>query len=88
MPLFGWRRERDVSTQMRLGSLFAVDFVSSAFACDVRVQDWNIDLGLLGTQKGRISTPALSGAALTLPSAILRQRSGHCDSVCACVGRH
>ena len=32
-------------------ALFMVDFVASAFGTDVRVEDWNIDLGLLGSQK-------------------------------------
>ncbi len=38
-----WCRSKD--------ALFAVDFVASAFAADVRVDDWHIDLGMLGTQK-------------------------------------
>jgi aspartate aminotransferase-like enzyme len=42
-----WCQERD--------ALFAVDFVASAFGTDVRVEDWHIDLGLLGTQKGNNS---------------------------------
>jgi aspartate aminotransferase-like enzyme len=32
-------------------ALFYVDFVSSAGGVEVRVDDWNIDLGLLGSQK-------------------------------------
>ncbi len=35
----------------RHGALFCVDFVSSAFATPISVRDWNIDLGLCGTQK-------------------------------------
>lgn len=32
-------------------ALLYVDFVSAAFGEDVRVHDWGIDLGLLGSQK-------------------------------------
>jgi len=32
-------------------ALLYVDFVSAAMGEDVRVGDWNIDLGLLGSQK-------------------------------------
>jgi len=39
-----------------MNALFYVDFVSSACGVHVSVKDWNIDLGLLGTQKA-ISTP-------------------------------
>ena len=34
-----------------VNALFLVDFVSSAGGVEVRVDDWNIDLGLLGSQK-------------------------------------
>ncbi|OHT07294.1 serine-pyruvate aminotransferase/archaeal aspartate aminotransferase [Tritrichomonas foetus] len=34
-----------------LNAIFIVDFVSCAGSAEVRVDDWNIDLGLLGTQK-------------------------------------
>lgn len=33
------------------GALFYVDFVASAGGAEVRVDDWHIDLGLLGSQK-------------------------------------
>ena len=33
------------------GALFMVDFVSAAGSTPVKVDEWNIDLGLLGTQK-------------------------------------
>ena len=33
------------------GALFVVDFVASAVGADVRVDEWGIDLGLLGSQK-------------------------------------
>ncbi|MEG1913032.1 MAG: aminotransferase class V-fold PLP-dependent enzyme [Cloacibacillus sp.] len=33
------------------GALFIVDFVASAIGADVRVDEWGIDLGLLGSQK-------------------------------------
>ena len=34
-----------------VGALFLVDFVSSAGSTEVQVDEWGIDLGLLGTQK-------------------------------------
>lgn len=34
-----------------VGALLYVDFVSAAFGTDVRVHEWGIDLGLLGSQK-------------------------------------
>lgn len=34
-----------------IGALFLVDFVSSAGSTEVKVDEWGIDLGLLGTQK-------------------------------------
>ena len=34
-----------------VGTLFYVDFVSSGGGVDIRVDDWHIDLGLLGSQK-------------------------------------
>ena len=34
-----------------VGSLFLVDFVASAGSTEVKVDEWGIDLGLLGTQK-------------------------------------
>ena len=33
------------------GALFIVDFVASAFGADVRVDEWGIDIGFLGSQK-------------------------------------
>lgn len=42
------------------GALFCVDFVASAFGADVRVDDWGIDLGLLGSQKCLSILPDLS----------------------------
>eukprot|EP01027_Heterolobosea_sp_BB2_P007664 GEZU01011387.1.p1 GENE.GEZU01011387.1~~GEZU01011387.1.p1 ORF type:complete len:369 (+),score=66.07 GEZU01011387.1:90-1196(+) len=47
---------REISDDM----LFYVDFVSSAGGAEVRVDDWNIDLGLLGTQKALSVEPALA----------------------------
>ncbi len=41
-------------------ALLYVDFVSAAFGADVRVGEWGIDLGLLGSQKALSSTPSLS----------------------------
>ncbi|ELR14399.1 aminotransferase, class V superfamily protein [Acanthamoeba castellanii str. Neff] len=41
-------------------ALLYVDFVSAAFGADVRVGEWDIDLGLLGSQKALSSTPSLS----------------------------
>jgi aspartate aminotransferase-like enzyme len=38
-------------TCREVGALFYVDFVSSAGGAEVRVDDWHIDLGLLGSQK-------------------------------------
>lgn len=34
-----------------VGALLYVDFVSSAAGTEVRVDDWHIDLGLLGSQR-------------------------------------
>ncbi len=36
---------------VEVGALFYVDFVASAGGVEVRVDDWHIDLGLLGSQK-------------------------------------
>lgn len=43
-----------------VGSLFIVDFVSAAVGAEVRVDDWHIDLGLLGSQKALSCPPDLS----------------------------
>jgi len=42
------------------GALFCVDFVASAGGADVRVDEWGIDLGLLGSQKCLSLLPDLS----------------------------
>lgn len=42
------------------GALFYVDFVASAAGAEVRVDDWGIDLGLLGSQKCLSILPDLS----------------------------
>lgn len=42
------------------GALFCVDFVASAVGADVRVDEWGIDLGLLGSQKCLSLLPDLS----------------------------
>ena len=42
------------------GALFIVDFVASAGGADVRVDDWHIDLGLMGSQKCLSILPDLS----------------------------
>ena len=42
------------------GALFCVDFVASACGADVRVDEWGIDLGLLGSQKCLSLLPDLS----------------------------
>lgn len=42
------------------GALFCVDFVASGFGAEVRVDDWGIDLGLLGSQKCLSLLPDLS----------------------------
>lgn len=42
------------------GALFIVDFVASAVGADVRVDEWGIDLGLLGSQKCLSLPPDLS----------------------------
>ncbi len=42
------------------GALFCVDFVASAGGTDVRVDEWGIDLGLLGSQKCLSLLPDLS----------------------------
>lgn len=42
------------------GALFCVDFVASACGTDVRVDEWGIDLGLLGSQKCLSLLPDLS----------------------------
>lgn len=47
------------------GALFAVDFVASAFGADVRVDDWHIDLGMLGTQKVLSMGPDLGIATVS-----------------------
>lgn len=41
-------------------ALFYVDFVASAGGAEVRVDDWGIDLGLLGSQKALSLAPDLS----------------------------
>lgn len=43
-----------------LGCLFLVDFVSSAGGAEVRVDDWHIDIGMLGSQKALSCVPDLS----------------------------
>jgi aspartate aminotransferase-like enzyme len=42
------------------GALFCVDFVASAGGADVRVDEWGIDMGLLGSQKCLSLLPDLS----------------------------
>lgn len=42
------------------GALFIVDFVASAGGTDVRVDDWSIDIGLMGSQKCLSILPDLS----------------------------
>ena len=42
------------------GALFCVDFVASAVGADVKVDEWGIDLGLLGSQKCLSLLPDLS----------------------------
>lgn len=42
------------------GALFCVDFVASAGGADLRVDEWGIDLGLLGSQKCLSLLPDLS----------------------------
>lgn len=42
------------------GALFVVDFVASAVGTDVRVDEWGIDLGLLGSQKCLSLLPDIS----------------------------
>ena len=42
------------------GALFIVDFVASAVGADVRVDEWGIDLGLLGSQKCLSLLPDIS----------------------------
>lgn len=50
-------RERD--------ALFYVDFVASAGGVEVKVDDWNIDLGLLGSQKCLSLSPDLSMVSIS-----------------------
>lgn len=42
------------------GALFCVDFVASGFGAQVKVDDWGIDIGLLGSQKCLSLIPDLS----------------------------
>ena len=42
------------------GALFLVDFVSAVGGVEVRVDDWNIDIGMLGSQKCLSCLPDLS----------------------------
>lgn len=42
------------------GAIFCVDFVASAIGVDVKVDEWGIDLGLLGSQKCLSLLPDLS----------------------------
>ncbi|HXK89014.1 MAG TPA: aminotransferase class V-fold PLP-dependent enzyme [Thermosynergistes sp.] len=44
----------------KVGALLYVDFVSSAGGTEVRVDDWHIDLGLLGSQKALSLLPELA----------------------------
>ena len=51
----------DIAPMVRAsGALFCVDFVASAGGADVRVDEWGIDLGLLGSQKCLSLLPDLS----------------------------
>jgi aspartate aminotransferase-like enzyme len=47
------------------GALYYVDFVSSACGAPVRVDDWNIDFGLLGTQKALSTPPDLCAVTIS-----------------------
>jgi len=47
------------------GALFCVDFVASAGGADVRVDEWGIDLGLLGSQKCLSILPDISVLTLS-----------------------
>ena len=43
---------KDIGAACKMvGALFYVDFVSSAVGCELNVDEYNIDVGLLGTQK-------------------------------------
>jgi aspartate aminotransferase-like enzyme len=49
----------------KVGALFLVDFVASAFATPVHVAEWGIDLGLLGSQKVLSLPPDLAIMTVT-----------------------
>ena len=48
-----------------IDALFCVDYVASAGGADVRTDEWNIDIGLLGSQKVLSLLPDLSMAAIS-----------------------
>jgi len=48
-----------------LDALYYVDFVASAGGVEVKVDDWNIDLGLLGSQKCLSLAPDLSMVSIS-----------------------
>lgn len=48
-----------------VGALLYVDFVASAIGADVRVDEWGIDIGLLGTQKALSLAPDLGIVTLS-----------------------
>ncbi len=59
------------------GALFLVDFVASAFGADVRVDEWGIDFGLLGSQKCLSLLPDLSMTTVSKTGWEAVERTGY-----------
>jgi aspartate aminotransferase-like enzyme len=59
------------------GALFLVDFVASAVGTDVRVDEWGIDLGLLGSQKCLSLLPDLSFTTVSERAWAAAERVGY-----------
>lgn len=60
-----------------VGALFYVDFVSSGGGTELRVDDWHIDLGLLGSQKALSLPPGLAAVTVSEPAWAAVEKVGY-----------
>ena len=68
----------DIAPMVReSGALFCVDFVASGGGADVRVDEWGIDLGLLGSQKCLSLLPDLSMLTVSDRAWAAAERAGY-----------
>lgn len=59
-------------------ALFAVDAISGLAVCEFRMDEWEVDVAIAGTQKGLMSPPGLSLVALSDKALrTLKKKKGH-----------